>query len=263
MIPPVLLFLSVLLLAFMSTPPPAHAQGTLYVAPSGDDANDCATTMTACRTLQRAIKRVPITGVVAMIKMADGIYTGPADVAYYRFVVFEGNCSNPAAVTVRAPSGRAAFWAQDHAIVGVTCLTVEASGPRATGIASRQYAIVDYHRVRFGSFPDGIHVSAQEGSRQNCLGGIEIIGDAATHANAGYQSFLSMSCNIVIPAPRKFVHFVVATFLSTINLGGARITGAGVAGTTGGLFTNSSVIVLGGTTLPDRSVTTAAGGIVQ
>jgi hypothetical protein len=84
-----------------------------------------------------------------------------------------------------------------------------------------------------------------------------------THANAGYQSSLSITCHITIPAPRKFTHFLVATSLLTINLNGARITGAGVPGTTGGLLANSSVIVVGGTALPDRSVTTVAGGIVQ
>ncbi len=253
----------ILLIALVILTAAPAAAGVLFVSPSGDDALSCTSPAQACRTLQRAVGLAPFAQVTT-IYLAAGTYTEGANVYYYRFVNFIGNCDDPSAVRISVPGGQAAFWAQDHVIMAVSCMTVQSSGSGSAGIASRQYAIVDYYKVRFGAFANGFHVAAYESSRQNCQGEITIVGDAFGHANAHGQSFVSLACSMSLPSPRSFAYFVVSNQLSMINAVGAQITGDGVAGTAGGQYAvNNSTLVLQGTTLPGSTQVAVNGSSVQ
>jgi len=144
----------------------------------------------------------------------------------------DGECLDRGAVTLSRSTAGPIIQVQDHPIVSVSCVTLSAS-PGTTGIsgiATRQFAIVDYGRMRFGAMPQGTHVSAGEASKANCHSEIEIVGGAAVHASAGSLSSFSLGCNIAVVAPGlAFTSFVIATTKSVFDASSAVFTGEAVA----------------------------------
>src|SRR5262245_730435 len=169
------------LLAALLFAAPAQGQ-THWVAKSGSDSNSCTDPDAPCLTVQGAVNKVPL-GAYAIVSIAPGIYDDPVNVYYYRIVSISGplgkngECLDRGAVTLsRSPAG-SIIRVQDHSIVSVSCVTLSAS-PGTTGIsgiATRQFAIVDYGRMRFGAMPQGTHVSAGDASKANCYSEIEIV----------------------------------------------------------------------------------------
>lgn len=229
--------------------------GTAYVSPTGNDANNCASAATACLTLQRGADSLKasdgMTG-SGTVYIADGTYAAGASVLYYRFVGFVGNCVEPWKVKVSKSGAGSVFVGEDHAILIVKCMEIEA--PNGVGIQSRQYTIVDYQDIRWGA--SIIKVSVGEMSKANCAGTQWILSGGVNYAQANGQSQLALGCTHWINSSQTFTHFVNAGASSVILFGGASFTGPGTGSMNGykGVATNwGSLIDTGGVTIPGNS----------
>jgi hypothetical protein len=143
----------------------AQAQ-THWVAKSGNDDNACKSTESPCLTVQGAVGKVE-NGSVAAISIGPGTYEEQINIFRYRVISLFGNCEDISAVTLRGSQPGPIIWVEDHPIVIVDCLTLEAAPgiSGVAGIASRQFSVVDYSRTRFGNMPGGTHILASEMSR--------------------------------------------------------------------------------------------------
>jgi hypothetical protein len=238
-------------------PPPPHGIGS--------DANDCLTEATPCATPQRAYE-VASGGSGTQtggghIKIAPGTYYGGARVLYYRFMAFEGDCSEPANVNIIAPANEAAFTLEDFAIVSLKCMRLSSSGSGSKGVVTRQYTILDYQYIDFNAMPGGIHISLGEKSKANCLGGIRIVGSATYHAAVGAQSYLTMNCDILNWGMPTFYAYIWMVWQSLVLVSGATFTG-GVIGMP--YINDSSLLVKESIVVPgDQPPLVQNGGAVQ
>jgi len=218
----------------LSNPAPAEAQ--LFVGSTGDDSNACNTPASPCATIQGAINKVPGGSLGVDIHVAHGSYPAPINIYYHRAMRIVGNCSDIAAVEIKT-SG-VAIWVQDHAIGIVQCLTISATGPGATGIAGRQYSIIDIDRIRFGAFPNGQNIALSEDSKLSCLPGpsvepVILTGSgSATFAVASGGSKLYLNCPISFEGddPQTFTYFTQCVELSICNYTGLAWRGPDIIG---------------------------------
>ena len=210
---------------------PAFAEST-FVNPAGDDANDCLTAWTPCKTLQAAANKA---GSVGHVSIADGTYYGGTHVLYHRMVNFTGNCLTPGAVVISSP-GAAAFTAQDHAILTAQCLDVVGDAG-SIGFYSRQFAIIDAFHVRFGAM--NVHVIANEKSKIN-LQHETILGGASYHIMASGQSMVIEGGPVSIGSGVGFYAWAWTGLQSLIMAGGATISGSA----TGHRYINDSSSVI-------------------
>lgn len=227
-----------LLLAFN-----ASAAGT-FACITGDDSHDCLTVGTACRTIQRAVNALPGPG---MVSVCDGLYTAGANISHFKDLTIFGNRSNPSAVVIDIQQGETGFWIQDVSIVTIAGMTLNCAGSGCMGIQSRQLTIVDYSEIIFGAMPNGGHVSASEMSKTNCVGAIQITGDAVYHVSAGGMSTASIGCEVTLHDAPAFFAFAIASENSLI-----KATHASHIGTASGFqyIMDGSLMTLGGSMLP-------------
>jgi hypothetical protein len=175
------------LLTMLLPAQPLLAGGPYYVAPSGNDGNDCLAPISPCLTIQHAVDLAPRAGDKSTIILAPGNYGAGADVANSKFVNITGDCNNRYAATVSPISEGTAFLAQDFSTLGLMCLTIIGNGGK--DISTRQFAIADYSQITFrGSM--SVQVSAEEKSKINCIGTAEIDGNARYHTVSSGQSCL-------------------------------------------------------------------------
>lgn len=233
-----------LTLIFLALTPLAHAQAVqtdFYVdREKGSNDMDCAAAVVSggrgpCFTIQVAYDKCPRYG-TCRLHLADGRYTEPVNVYYQHAVDITGNCKDPSKVVLQASAPGAVIMAQDLVIAIIGCVTLTAAPEGgepikgAAGIASRQYAIVDYHNMRFGPFADGIHIALAEKTKANCGGEIEIFGDAAVHAVTADQSFLYMACKVLFTGERKFIDVFQCVGLSFCRMNDFSFAGLPPAG---------------------------------
>jgi hypothetical protein len=176
--------------------------------------------------------------------IADGTYTSGASVTYYKLITFQGNCANPERIVVSTPKATA-FNAQDFAIVTVKCLTID--GPGGVALEGRQYAIIDYQQLRFGTM--SVHVSAKEMSKANCGDSVSIIGSASYHLVAHGLSTIEAGCVTTIRPGVAFSAFAVAVARSLIQAGSAKFNGS----SRGAQYINDSSLIIGGKNFPGTS----------
>lgn len=216
-------------LALLTLPLPAMAQ-TFYVDRAiGSDAGACTTWAAPCFTIQGAYNKCPRFG-ECRIRIADGIYTEPLNVYYQHVVTITGNCDDPSRVILQANSTQSAIVAQDTVIAIIGCLTLTSTVSGGAALASRQYAIIDYFDIRFGPFPNGMHVALAGKTKANCGGQIEIFGDAAVHAVVADQSLLDVACAVTFAGQRSFIDSFQCVGLSLCSFGGFSYSGPAPAG---------------------------------
>lgn len=228
------------LLSLTSLAPTAaqHVVHHLFVGPANSetasDSNDCLTAATACATGQGAVDKVPLgdTGDITLlpgVHTIDGTAARPAiNVYYWRGVNIHGDCQNPASTTVHiTTAGITAIVGQDYPILVVGCLQITTAVNSNVAIHCRQLAICDYGQVRFGSFPNGQHVTVADGARASCTGQVWIDGAAVVHASAGNNSLLHLDCPMTLAASFTFAVFAQAANLSTVTATGATFNGPG------------------------------------
>lgn len=239
-----------------------------FVSTTGSDTNDCLTGSTPCRTIAKAAEIAqggPDTQVGGgLVTIAAGVYTAGADILYYRFMSFKGDCSEQANVNIILPANTTGFTVQDHAIATFECMRFSSSGLGATAIMSRQFAIVDYRNIDFNAMPGGIHIAVSEKSKTNCLGGIRIIGGAIYHAAVSGQSLLTMNCDMMFYGIPEFSAFLWLVHQSQILMSSATFNTS--KGSAGGVsyINDSSLLVKGGVTVPGTLPPIVQnGGLVQ
>lgn len=205
----------VLLLALVS---PAAAIN-LYVSPSGSDSNNCRSATMPCATMQHAVDLVPQGG-IANIFLAPGTYYQGVNAHYYRFLNFYGNNGigcDPTKTVVQVGNGTTAFWAQDHVIMGVNCVTIQSNGISSIGVGARQFSIVDLFYTWFGNFVSGIHISANEMSKINTIEGIQALGSASSHVSATGMSTVHLGGTIYVAPGLAFNNFTQAYLKSLLD----------------------------------------------
>jgi hypothetical protein len=232
----------------------SQAFADFYVAKSGNDSNLCTTPSSPCLTIQGAVAKAPLAA-ISSILVSRGRYTETVDIHHYRFVNVQGDCDDLSAVVVVAPAGTTAFLFQDYAIAAITCLTITGGGENTTGVYSRQSAIGDLDRIRWGALKVGIFVT--EGAKVNCVGnGHQIFGDMIVFAQVSHLSALSLPCAVTFIGDRTFSGaFLVAGWKSVINATTFAWTGPPPIGQKYILL--DSTLLAGGADLP------GIGGVVQ
>ena len=224
---------------------------SFYVAMSGDDGNDCLSKNAPCLTIQGAVAKIPI-ATAGYIEVAPGSYNEAVDVFHYRIVNIRGDCADPSNVIIQPKgNGGTAFWAQDHAIFFISCLTIRSSHTGNIGIAARQFGIVDFQYVHFGALAGGIHISVTDLSVASCIGPYFIDDSANVHAAVSALSRLTLNCPIHITTPVTFTVFAESVSRSFLNAGGAAIAGAGAGSVTTGIQWIAQ----------DATITLPAGGL--
>jgi len=208
-----------------------------YVAPAplGSDEGDCAARSKPCATFQRAVDSCP-SGGHCFVEVAPGIYSQKTNVFYYKVVTFdgrqnaEGECSDRGAVVVDdrvngiGQTGLL-FWAQDHTVLTIRCMTLKAYASGSTGFASRQFAIGDVVDVNFAQFPSGLGVSAAETSKINVLNP-GILGNASRFAMATDLSQVTVGGEVMIGDKLSFdVAFFSSLFGSVISVYPSAVAG--------------------------------------
>jgi hypothetical protein len=208
----------------------------LFVATTGTDAgNNCQTLATPCNTGQYAVDQIPVgTGAGYDIYFADGIYYGEINVTYWRIINVFGNCANLTSVMFRPSDNYTTLIsAQDGAIVGVNCLSLDGAGLAGTnGLFSHQHAIIDFRWLQFWAM-GGEHIVVDHATL-SCTGPYYIMGGAVVHASSYYQGSLRLPCSITLIAPLSFQIFIQAGFQSVVSLVGATIGGPGAGTATSG-----------------------------
>src|ERR1043166_1727432 len=177
---------------------PAEAQ--FYVAKTGYDTHPCTSWLAPCQTINGAVAKAPGGSLGVDISVGAGTYNETVNLFYCRAARIRGNCNNLSAVQI--PTSGIGIIAQDHAIGIIQCLTISALAEGATGIASRQWSIVDADRIRFSGFPKGGDFSAFEASKLSCVWGangepIVLTGSgASTFGAASGGSHLYLNCPV-------------------------------------------------------------------
>ena len=144
-----------------------------------------------CTTFQRPVDLCPI-GQYCTILAAPGVYSQRTNVFYYKVIsIFgplnnKGECADNRTVVVddhRIAKPGAIFFAQDHSILTISCMSLTAYSEGSLGFGARQFSIGDVNDVRFGTFVAGFGVSANETSKIN-VHNPEIGGGASRFASA-------------------------------------------------------------------------------
>jgi len=225
-----------------------------YAAPNGRDENDCLSREQPCETIQAAVDKIP-NGSGGTITLARGRYPNTAVNAMYRVVQINGDCDDPSEVILTGTG--AIVRAQDEVILALQCFTIEAAG--GIGIAARQFAIVDYYRIRFGTMKIG--VSLQEMSKANCLGRIELFGDQANFIHAADGSSAYVNCSMRLEGALHFNTFAIAAWDARIYASAADIgwdvpaTGVKYRAISSTIFTPSNGFPGDGPGIADKTLT--------
>ncbi len=228
---PILVLAAGLLLAGALSPAGAAAAAQFWVAGpehGGDDANDCTSRASPCRTIQAAVDKAPW-GRASSIQFVGCGSFAPVNVVYYRFIGIVGREGDLSCIEIRAEPGRIAVTCQDHAVVTLQYVTLAAAGSRSSGFHGRQYCIADIAYVRYLDFPEGHHNAFNENSRLNCGGTAYIEGGANSFATAGDFSTVSLNCRLEVAAVRFLGAFITAID-ARVDMAGATIVDAGATG---------------------------------
>lgn len=252
-------FIIALLCGLIAWSAPTHAQ--LYVKNTAPlDNSDCSL-IDPCKTLQHAVSIAP-SGVITNINLICSTYPCTFDqnvsVSHQKEIAFWGDCADSITnVTVNAPAGAAAFFAEDLAGLWVSCIKITNAGQNGVGIGTRQFAFADYWFVTFG--PNGHHLSANEISKINCLGNSYIAGGASTHATAGFGSEISLNCPIY--ANSEAFGYFLAVSQGRISISSGSVSHSGITG--GSYSVDQGRLVKGSTVVPGSGTSVVNGGVVQ
>ncbi|MBX6376292.1 MAG: hypothetical protein IRZ13_18960 [Acetobacteraceae bacterium] len=264
---------------------------TLYVSPTGNDANDGRTVGTPFKTIQKAWDTLAhdydLKGRTATIQLAPGTYnagllatgtltgqnTGPVGGLETRLpagVVLRGDPVTPSNVIINVAVGPAVM-ARNGARLEVTGVRLLSGGAVGTdydangrALAALTGAVVVFGSVEFGACTD-MHISATHGGYVSSNGeGYSIVGDAPNHvyASTGGIAILAGSA-VTLQGTRNFsrafaqAQVLGSMFLYNMIFGGSATGTRYVAQANGVIATNGG----GASYLPgDAAGTTDTGG---
>jgi hypothetical protein len=238
-----------------------------YVAPApiGNDQNDCSTPSRACTTFQRAVDLCPFAQ-YCNISAAPGVYSQRTNVFYYKAISIwgplnnKGECANNRTVVIddRIDTAKpgAIFFAQDHSILTIACMTLKAYAEGSLGFGARQFSIGDVNDISFGTFVAGTGLAATETSKIN-VHNPEIGGSASRFAVATDLSQVSIGGTIALADDLTFdVAFVSSIYNSVVSVYPLAITGGKAL--SGASYQCVDSIVKRNTSLPGGDIPYAA-----
>lgn len=249
------------------------ADTTFYVDPAGDDARDCRSAATSCKTMQatwtKVLRDYDTRGYEVFMQLADGVYTSGLNIVDQPLGVhllqINGNCTgtpyaaNRSNVIVRPPSGTTAFWAQDTAILVVNCLRVEGAG--VIGFQARQHVIMDINWIDFG--PLSVGMKATDHSIINFAGDNWISGGMSSFIQAFYHSHVRVTAGStnIVKTPVSITYFVQSYSQSYVEFEGGssfmnwqNVTGNPYYVWRGGAFAANGIPVPGSSTAGGTNV---------
>jgi hypothetical protein len=224
----------------------------LYANASGNDSNDGLTFGTpitlkgACSFRSRFATFY--SGSIA-INLADGTYStvdgnnalctvlGNAGGSATALTGIFGNCTSPTNVILKIPNDGIGLNILDGGEAAINCVQFT-GGNNANGIQCGQHTIADYNQIVWGTFgTNAIHLSATRLCSVNVGAKGEILtADFSVHWSIASGSTLTAGGTTSIPSAISFTdgNFLIALGNVHIDLSALTISGAGVAGTTGG-----------------------------
>lgn len=220
----------------------------LYVATTGNDANDGLTAGTPLATLQAAIDKVQnryiLNGYYATINVADGAYGacvltglphGSFDWKTGAPIRVVGNTANPQNVTINlsatdnAAGYSEAFGASLGGWISLTGATLTNAVANGGCMGANDSSQISFSNVRFGASTGGVHISAQGGAIIGANGPYSIVGSANAHITASEGGHCDMGgCPSVTltGAPAFPSGYANCTNSATINQWGTVFNGA-------------------------------------
>jgi len=214
----------------------AFARQTYYVAPHGKDRNRCTSLSSPCATVQRAVDLCGDRQYCGIV-VAPGVYSQRTNVIYYKVISItgpmnaDGHCTDPNAVRfdnnyIDGPRNSPIFFAQDHSILTLECLTLKAEGPGSIGLMARQFAIADANDIQF--FGSGL--AAVETSKIN-VSSPTINSGGSRFATAADLSQVTIGGKVIIrPQVTYEVAFVSSLFGSVVSVLPTSIDGGDAIG---------------------------------
>jgi hypothetical protein len=160
---------------------------TIYVAPTGDDANDGLDSSRPLKHIQAAVDKLyreyDLAGHWGFVQLLDGRYVEAVSVFGQPVgqdqISLRGNANDYAAVQWEAPQGQTCCSVQDQAIGTFSAISFSAPNGGACLVA-RQNAVID--AVNFGLGPSTVHLSVTLNSTFNVSGRYAITA-GATYTN--------------------------------------------------------------------------------
>lgn len=210
---------------------------TLFVGTAGLDSNPGITAGTAFQTIQGAwnfaMANLDIGGCVLTVQVLNGAYaagcfatgriTGQDGIGR---VIFVGNPSTPANVTIAIPNGGAGFAAQNGAEITVQGVTISGNDALA-GLYAANGGVIYHSDLIFGAMTNSLH--------QLCVGGLiqangnySISGGARYHMQAsgsGANISVQNRAITVSGTPGFTQQFAFVTQLAFLSVVGTTFTG--------------------------------------
>lgn len=232
---------------------------SFYISQSGDDANDCRSTSTACRTIQSTLlllqRDYDLRCYKATINVATGTYTDSVSISG----AFVGACGvgkivlqgAGQALTLIQVSGTA-FTLANGAYLTVQGMKIVATGGVALGTADGGTSIF-FGDIDFGNA--SVHTVAGPYSRIRAISNYTISGSYVEHLTAADgQAQILNGVTVNITAASACSYFILATELGLIDAAGLTFTGAGTQSTCGQTAAIlGGVVYAAGTTLPGNA----------
>ena len=211
---------------------PSGGNVTYYLSASGNDANDCLTVPTACRTpshIQSLIGGLDLSsGNTVTVNLADGNYAGweasiaPPGCSSAACVTWIGNTTTPANVTV---SGSDAIMADKSGVAfTIKGMTLQGNGAAVSGLGYGLYVVsgaqVLFDKIVFAAC-NNAHIFAQSGGTVAMASGsatYSITGNAPVHLNSQNSAMINIGGATVTltGTPAFSTAFAVASATSSI-----------------------------------------------
>jgi hypothetical protein len=225
------------------TPPTYAAPGILYVAPDGDDANNCANVTSRCRTIQRAVE---VAQPGDEIRVAAGTYVGVSARAGLTQMVYVRKT-----VTIRG-GYTTANWTTPNPTANLTTLDAQGQG-RVFYISGDISPVLDGLRITGGNATGlggdpwgndaggGLYIDKAAASMINCV----VYSNTASTASSGSGGGL-------------FLNGSVSTLSGNVVVSNTASTASHGHG--GGLFLSGSGATVSGNTVRGNTASTAGWG---
>ncbi len=243
---------------------PAPDNLTVYVSPSGNDANDGLSTFTAVATILKACQILhdgyfTRYNQTVIIQLADGTYTATTELLAVHgdgIVVIRGNSSNPANVLVTYGAGGNVLLFAMPCRYRLEHFTIRnTSAGTVASVLCRQKAYVEIgDGMIFGDNTSSTsdHIIATDTGIVNVVGNYSIDGDCRFHYHAHYMGLIkangitgtvTSSCSMT-----RFARAAVCGVIESIGSTYVNRNNVSTSAFNADIYENSVINVTGGTT---------------
>jgi hypothetical protein len=255
----------------------AGAGPTIFVSPTGSDANDGLTVSNPLQHIAAAVQMANgqidwMASNAVNIQLAAGTYIESILHTYNlsgaNEINFIGNPASPSSVIWQAGANHYCLAARDCGIASVNGIKFQGSVAGDTGLNPSQWGVIDVSNFEFGAFPGGQCILINDGGAMNITIGTLVIDGPMNYfmlvQGIAKVDIVLTGITTVLPNALTFTAFINITGPGLVSFAGAyAFSGAGSgAGSTGVKYQVSlnGVLILNGTTLPGASAGTFATG---